>query len=117
MSAAAGAPGAEGGDAVTDDDAIYDDDFCLTNGLTGEALTIPSANPKNFHQAISHTDAMPPQTARINPVGVRQRPIAGPSPPVSEYTKPADDGPISCVETPSWRSGHSDTPRIGLNHG
>ena len=61
MTAAAGAPGAEGGDAVTDDDAIYDDDFCLTNGLTGEALTIPSANPKNFHQAISHTDAMPRQ--------------------------------------------------------
>ena len=47
--------------AVTDDDAVYDDDFCLANGLAGEALTIPSANPKNFHQAISHTDAMPRQ--------------------------------------------------------
>ena len=56
-----GAPGAEGGDAVTDDDAVHDDDFCLANGLGGEALAIPSANPKNFHQAISHTDAMPRQ--------------------------------------------------------
>ena len=32
---------------MTDDDAVYDDDFCLANGLAGEALTIPSANPKN----------------------------------------------------------------------
>ena len=46
---------------MTDDDAVYDDDFCLANGLAGEALTIPSANPKNFHQAISDTDAMPRQ--------------------------------------------------------
>ena len=46
---------------MTDDDAVYDDDFCLANGLGGEALTIPSANPRNFHQAISETDAMPGQ--------------------------------------------------------
>ena len=46
---------------MIDDDAVYDDDFCLANGLAGEALTIPSANPKNFHQAISDTDAMPRQ--------------------------------------------------------
>ena len=46
---------------MTDDDAVYDDDFCLANGLGGEALTIPSANPTNFHQAISDTDAMPRQ--------------------------------------------------------
>ena len=46
---------------MIDDDAVYDDDFCLANGLGGEALTIPSANPKNFHQAISDTDAMPRQ--------------------------------------------------------
>ena len=50
-----------GGDAVADDEAVYDDDFCLANGLAGEALAIPSANPKNFHQAISDTDAMPRQ--------------------------------------------------------
>ncbi len=41
------------------DGAVYEDDFCLENGLAGEALTIPSANPKNFHQAISDTAAMP----------------------------------------------------------
>ena len=41
---------------MIDDDAVYDDDFCLANGLAGEALTIPSANPTNFHQAISDTD-------------------------------------------------------------
>ena len=46
---------------MIDDDAVYDDDFRLANGLAGEALTIPSANPKNFHQAISDTDAMPRQ--------------------------------------------------------
>ena len=51
----------EGGDAVIDDDAFYDDDFRLANGLAGETLTIPSANPKNFHQAVSDTDAMPRQ--------------------------------------------------------
>ena len=44
--------------AMTDDAAIYDDEFCLANGLAGEALTIPSANPRNFHQAISDTGAM-----------------------------------------------------------
>lgn len=43
---------------MTDDDAIYEDGFRLVNGLTGEALTIPSANPRNFHQAISDPDAM-----------------------------------------------------------
>ena len=46
---------------MIDDDAVYDDDFCLANGLAGEALTIPSANPTNLHQAISDTDAMPRQ--------------------------------------------------------
>ncbi len=46
---------------MINDDAFYDDGFCLGNGLGGEALTIPSANPKNFHQAISDTDAMPRQ--------------------------------------------------------
>ena len=45
----------------TGDDAIHRDDFRLANGLGGEALTIPSANPRNFHQAISHTVAMPGQ--------------------------------------------------------
>ena len=33
----------------------------MANGLGGEALAILSANPKNFHQAISDTDAMPRQ--------------------------------------------------------
>ena len=42
-----------------DDTAVYEDDFCLDNGLVGEALTVPSANPKNFYQAISDTAAMP----------------------------------------------------------
>ena len=46
---------------MIDDGAVYDDDFCLANGLGGEALTIASANPTNFHQAISDTDAMPRQ--------------------------------------------------------
>ena len=55
------AAGNGGGDAMTDGDAFFDDDFCLANGLGGEPLTIPSANPKNFHQAISDTDAMPRQ--------------------------------------------------------
>ena len=49
---------------VTDDDAIFDDGFRLANGLRGEALTIPSANPRNFHQAISDTGAMPRQELR-----------------------------------------------------
>ena len=44
---------------MDDAGAVYDDEFCLENGLVGEALTIPSANPKNFHQAISDTAAMP----------------------------------------------------------
>ncbi|MDE0605009.1 MAG: dienelactone hydrolase family protein [bacterium] len=39
--------------------SVYEDDSCLENGLAGEALTIPSANPKNFYQAISDTAAMP----------------------------------------------------------
>ena len=46
---------------MTDDQAVYDVDFRLSNGLTGEALAILSANPKNFHQAISDTNAMPRQ--------------------------------------------------------
>ncbi len=45
----------------TGDDAIYRDDYRLANGLAGEALTIPSANPRNFHQVISDTGAMPRQ--------------------------------------------------------
>ena len=45
----------------TDDAAVHGDDFRLANGLAGEALTIPSANPRNFHQAISDTGAMPGQ--------------------------------------------------------
>ncbi len=48
----------------TDDAAIHNDDFRLANGLGGEALTIPSANPRNFHQAISDTAAMPGQDLR-----------------------------------------------------
>lgn len=48
----------------TDDAAIHNDDFRLANGLSGEALTIPSANPRNFHQAISDTGAMPGQDLR-----------------------------------------------------
>ena len=48
-----------GDDTVYDD--FYDDDFCLTNGLVGEALAIPSASPKNFFQAISDPAAMPRQ--------------------------------------------------------
>ena len=46
---------------MTDDDAVYDDDFRWADGLGPEALAIQSANPKNFHQAISDTDAMPRQ--------------------------------------------------------
>ena len=56
-----GAAGTSGGDAMTEDGAVCDDDFRLADGVGGEALTIPSANPKNFHQAISDTDAMPRQ--------------------------------------------------------
>jgi len=41
-----------------DEDAVYDDDYRLVNGRRGEALTIRSANPANFHQAISDTGAM-----------------------------------------------------------
>ena len=48
----------------TDDAAIHNDDFRLANGLGGEALTIPSANPRNFHQAVSDTAAMPGQDLR-----------------------------------------------------
>lgn len=44
-----------------DEDAVYADDYRLANGLSGEALTVPSANPINFHQAISDTAAMPRQ--------------------------------------------------------
>ena len=47
-----------------DDDAISGDGFRLANGLAGEALTIPSANPVNFHQAISDTAAMARQDIR-----------------------------------------------------
>ena len=46
---------------LTGDDAIHRDDFRLANGLAGEALTILSANPRNFHQAISDSGAMPRQ--------------------------------------------------------
>ncbi|WP_419930905.1 dienelactone hydrolase family protein [Candidatus Poriferisodalis sp.] len=44
-----------------DVDAVYEDDHRLVNGRAGEALTVPSANPTNFHQAISEPDAMPRQ--------------------------------------------------------
>ena len=44
---------------MDDAGAVYEDGFRLANGLVGEALTIPSANPKNFFQAISDTAAMP----------------------------------------------------------
>ena len=44
-----------------DVDAVYDDGYRLVNGRAGEALTIRSANPTNFHQAISDTGAMPRQ--------------------------------------------------------
>ena len=44
---------------MDDAGAVYDDQFCLANGLAGEALTVPSANPKNFYQAISNTAEMP----------------------------------------------------------
>ena len=44
-----------------DADAVYDDEFRLVNGRKGEALTIPSANPKNFYEAISDPGAMPQQ--------------------------------------------------------
>ncbi len=46
---------------MTGDDAIHRDGYRLANGLAGEALTIRSANPRNFHQAISDTGAMPRQ--------------------------------------------------------
>ena len=46
---------------LADVDAVYDDDYRLVNGRAGEALTIRSANPTNFHQAISDTGAMPRQ--------------------------------------------------------
>ena len=51
-------------DTATADDAVHEIDFCLSNGLVGEAPAIRSANPTNFHQAISDTDAMPPQDLR-----------------------------------------------------
>ena len=63
------AAGNGGGDAMTGDDAFFDDDFCLANGLGGETLTIPSANPKNFYQAISDTD----------PARIRSKPTSTPS--------------------------------------
>ena len=44
---------------MTEDGAVYEDNFCLENGLAGEALTISSANPENFYQAIFDTAAMP----------------------------------------------------------
>ena len=46
---------------MTEADAIHDDAYRLTNGVAGEALTVPSANPRNFHQAISDAGAMPAQ--------------------------------------------------------
>lgn len=46
------------------DDAIFGDDFRLDNGLAGEALTIPSANPRNFHEAISRPGDMARQDLR-----------------------------------------------------
>ena len=52
---------ASGDETATADDAVYEVDFCLSSGLPGEALAITSANPTNFHQAISDTEAMPRQ--------------------------------------------------------
>ena len=46
---------------MTEADAIHDDAYRLANGVAGEALTVPSANPRNFHQAISDAGAMPAQ--------------------------------------------------------
>ena len=45
----------------TDPDDVHSDDYRLVNGRAGEALTIRSANPANFHQAISDTGTMPRQ--------------------------------------------------------
>lgn len=47
------------GDSVDDAGAVCEDEFCLANGLVGEALIIPLANRKNFYQANSDTAAMP----------------------------------------------------------
>ena len=71
-------------DTVYDDfyDDFYDDDYCLTNGLVGEALAISSASPKNFFQAISDTDAMPRQNLwgkLFLPDGAGQRDRSGQS--------------------------------------
>ena len=44
---------------------IEADDFRLGNDLAGRLLTIETANPKNFHEAISKTSQMP----RLNMIG------------------------------------------------
>ena len=38
---------------------IEGDDVRLAGGLSGRLLNIATANPKNFHHAISKTPAMP----------------------------------------------------------
>jgi dienelactone hydrolase len=38
---------------------IHDEGFRLANGLAGTPLTIETANPTNYHQAISEPDRMP----------------------------------------------------------
>ena len=45
-------------------DAIHEDSFRLASGLGGVPLTVPSANPRNFHQAISGTGTMSRQDLR-----------------------------------------------------
>lgn len=40
------------------DMSVHHDEFRLDNGAAGMALSIPTASPKNYHQAISDPDAM-----------------------------------------------------------
>ena len=101
------------GDEAADSDAVYDDfyddDFCLTNGLVGEALAISSASPKNFFQAISDTacDA-PPElvgeavSARRAPVGPVSRVSGvGPVSPMGPVGRVSPVGPVSPVSSTS----------------
>ena len=55
---------AASGNRASGDEAIFDEGFRLANGLAGEALTVASANPVNFHQAIADTAAMARQDIR-----------------------------------------------------
>lgn len=49
---------------MTGDEAIHDDGYRLAGGPAGEALAIPSADPRNSHQAVSGTAAMPRRDLR-----------------------------------------------------